>query len=220
MMETQKILKPSNKIVILADYREKEVIDHLRKLNANVNEMKLEVGDFVCSANGISIERKTHSDFIASIIDGRIFEQLKLMKENYHRPILIVEGYSNREINENALKATMATLITKFNTTFINTKNSFDTARMIFWIAKKEQEDFKQSLGFKQGKKPKDIKKLQEFILSSIPGVSTILAKRLLEHFGNIESVIVAKESDLIKVRGVGSRLAKKIKKLLITKYI
>lgn len=219
MMETQKILKPTNKVVILADYREKEIIDHLKKLGAVVNELNLKVGDFVCSSKGIVVERKTHNDFVSSIIDGRIFQQLYYMKENYERPVVIVEGHSNREISDNALKATMSTLITKFNSSFINTKNSRDTAAMIYWIAKKEQEDSVHSLGFKQGKKPKDFKKLQEFVLSSIPGVSNVLAKRLLEHFGNIEKVINASEHEMTKVERVGKKLANNIKKLLTTKY-
>ena len=90
-METQKILKP-NKVCVFADYREKEVIEHLKKLDLIVNDMDLEVGDFVLSDNRVVIERKTHSDFISSIIDGRLFEQAKTMKENFTNPIIIIEG--------------------------------------------------------------------------------------------------------------------------------
>ena len=218
-METQRILKPPNKIVVIADYREKEVIDNLKNLGAIVNELNLKVGDFACSSNGVVIERKTHSDFISSIIDGRIFEQVKYLKENYERPVIIVEGFSNREINENALKATIANLITKFGVSFVNTKNSLDTAKMIYWLAKKEQDGTNKTLGFKQGKKPKEMKRLQEFVLSSIPGISNILSRRLLETFGNIGQVVNASETELSKVKGVGKKLANKVKKLLASKY-
>ncbi len=219
-METQRILKLPNKVLIIADYREREVIEHLKNIGTSVNEMNLKVGDFICSGNGVVIERKTHSDFVSSIIDGRIFEQVKYLKENYERPVIIVEGFSNREINENALKATIASLITKFNASFVNTKNPLDTAKMIHWLAKKEQEDVKQTLGFKQGKKPKEMKKLQEFILSGIPGISHVLAKRLLENLGSIEHVVTASEMELSKVKGVGKKLANKVKRLLTNKYI
>lgn len=218
-METQRILKPSDKVLVIADYREKEVIGHLKNFGAVVNEMNLKIGDFTCSGNGVVIERKTHSDFVSSIIDGRIFEQLRYLKENYESPVVIVEGFSNREINENALKATIASLITKFNASFVNTKNSFDTAKMIYWLAKKEQEDTGIVLGFKQGKKPKETKRLQEYILSSIPGISKVLATRLLERFGSIYHVVNASEMELSKVKGVGKKLADKIKKLLTNKY-
>lgn len=218
-MDTQRILKTVNKVVIIADYREKEVIEHLKNMGANVNEMNLKIGDFVCSGDGVIIERKSHNDFVSSIVDGRIFEQLKYLKENYKRPVIIVEGISNREIDDNALKATIASLIAKFDASFVNTKNSLDTARMVYWLAKKEQEDTNKSLGFKQGKKPKEVKRLQEFILSSIPGISHVLARRLLKNFGTVEQVISASEIELSKVKGVGKKLANKIKKLLTNKY-
>ncbi|MBI2542707.1 MAG: hypothetical protein HYW24_00780 [Candidatus Aenigmarchaeota archaeon] len=217
-MDTQKILKPNNKIVILADYREREVIDHLEKMGAVVNKMNLKVGDFICSSNRIAIERKTHSDFVSSIIDGRIFEQMNYMKENFEKPLVIVEGYSNRNINENAFKATVASMITKFGVSLVSTMNSLDTAKMIYWIAKKEQETG-YDLGFKHGKKPRNDSDLQEFILSSIPGISKILARRLLENFGNIENVVNAQENELGKIKGVGKKHAQKIKKLLTDKY-
>ncbi len=218
-MDTQRILKPSNKVVVIADYREKEVIENLKNLGADVNGMSLKIGDFVCSSDGIVIERKTHNDFVSSIIDGRIFEQLKHLKENYERPVIIVEGSSNREINDNVLKATIASLVIKFNASFINTKNTLDTAKTIYWLAKKEQEDTNKALGFKQGKKPKEMRHLQEFILSGMPGISNILARRLLENFGSIEHVINASEVELSSVKGVGKKLANKMKKLLTNNY-
>lgn len=218
-MDTQRILQPLNKTLIIADYREKEVIENLKKLGAIVNETNLEVGDFVCSSDDIVVERKTHSDFISSIVDGRLFEQAKYLKENYKKPLIIIEGFSNREMNDGAFKASVASLITKFNISFINTKNPLDTAKMIYWIAKKEQEESK-SLGFKQGKKPKNTKQLQEFVLSGIPNISTVLAQRLLERFGNIENVINAPENELEKVKGFGRKLAIKIKKLFTDRYI
>jgi len=216
-METQKILKPTGKVVIVSDHREKEVINHLKSLGATVNEINLEVADYVCSGK-ICIERKTHDDFVNSIIDGRLFVQAKNLSENFEKPILIIEGYSNREINENVLKGAVASLISDFNITLLNTRNQYDTAKIIFWIAKKEQQELNHAISFKVGKKPKDTKRLQEEIVSSIPGVSSVLSKRLLDHFGNIENIFTANELELKKVKGVGNKLAKRIKNIL-TKY-
>lgn len=217
-MDTQRILKP-NTIVVIADYREEDVIKNLKLIGAGVNEMNLDVGDFVCSANGIVIERKTHSDFIASVIDGRIFEQMKQMKENYERPVVIVEGSSDRRMDENAYKAAVASAIAKFGVSLVNTKDTMDTAKLVYWLAKKEQEGTSMELGFKHGKKPKDGKRLQEFILSSMPGVSDTLAKRLLENFRSVENVVNASEVEISKTKGIGKKLAKRIKGLLAKRY-
>lgn len=217
-METQKILKP-NKIVIFADYREREVANQLKKLDVIVKETNLGVGDFILSDNRVVIERKTHSDFISSIIDGRAFEQTKLMKENFNNPIIIIEGSSNRQINENALRAAIASLIVNFNVSLLNTKNPSDTAKTIYWIAKKEQEEDKRSVSFKVGKKPKGMNELQERIVCSLPGINSVMSKRLLKYFGTIEEIFTADEKELRKVKGVGKKLANKIKKILIEKY-
>lgn len=218
MIEKQRLLKYPGKIAIVSDYREKRVIEVLRRLGATINETNLEVGDFVCSER-VVIERKTHSDFISSIIDGRVFEQSKRMKESFEKSIIIIEGYSNREINENALKAAIASLIIDFEINLINTKNEFDTAKTIYWIAKKEQEEGKYNIAFKVGKKPQDAKLTKEFIMSGIPGISQILSKRLLKKFGSIEKVFSATEEQLKTVEGIGEKLAKKIRKILSEKY-
>ena len=218
-MDTQKILKP-NKIVIFADYREREVSSHLKKMDIILTETNLEVGDFILSDSRVVIERKTHSDFISSIIDGRVFEQVKLMKDNFSNPVIIIEGSSNRYINENALRAAIASLITNFNISILNTKNSLDTAKTIYWIARKEQEENKHSVSIKVGKKPKEMHKLQERMICSLPSINSVMSKRLLEHFGTVEKVFIADEKELRKVKGIGKKLANKIRKILSDKYL
>ncbi|HKZ45373.1 MAG TPA: ERCC4 domain-containing protein [archaeon] len=218
MIETQKIFKPEEKIMVVCDYREKEVIEHLKKLDVIVNEKTLEVGDFVCSKR-VCVERKSHSDFIGSIINGRMFEQASNLKDNFERPIVIIEGYSNRQINENALKGAIASLILDFGISLVTTRNPFDTAKDIFWLAKREQSEKKANVGIKVGKKPKDIKKLQEFIVAGIPSVSLTIARRLLERFGSIEEIFAADETELRKVKGIGENLAKKIRKIMTIRY-
>jgi Fanconi anemia group M protein len=218
MKEKQVLLKLEGKIVIACDYRERETINLLEKIGATVNKTNLEVGDFVCSQR-IVIEKKTHSDFISSIIDGRIFDQVKNMKGNFEKPIVLIEGYSTREINENALRAALASLIVDYGISLINTRNPLDTAKTIYWIAKREQQEMKREVAFKVGKKPEDEKKLKEFIISGIPGISTVLSKRLLEHFESVEKIFIASEDELKSVSGIGEKLAKKIRKVLTEKY-
>lgn len=217
-MEIQKLLKTQNKIQVVSDFREREVAEHLKRLGIFINEMGLEVGDFICS-DDVCIERKTYNDFVSSIVDGRIFEQAENMKKNFERPILIIEGYSNREISENALRSAIAALLVDFGITLLNTKNPLDTAKTIFWIAKREQEEKKKGLSIRVGKKPPEERRLQEFIVAGIPRISLVLARRLLEHFGSIENIVAAEENELVKINGIGKLTAKRIKKILTLKY-
>jgi len=217
MIDTQKLLKPDGKILIVADYREREIISALHEMGAVVKEDNLPIADFVVSRK-TAIERKAHSDFIASIIDGRLFEQIENMKRFYERAIVLIEGYSDRNISENAYKAAIATLVAN-GITILSTKNLYDSAKTIFWIAKKEQEENSAEIAVKVGKKPADSKKQKEFIVSSIPGISSVLAKRLLKHFGTVEKIFAADEEEFKKVKGIKKKTAKSIRKLITSKY-
>jgi len=217
-MQAQRILKPEGKTVVAVDYREKETAGFLKMFGAVVNMDALVVGDFVCS-DRVVVERKDHSDFVGSIIDGRLFEQAHLMRDHFEKPVFIIEGNSDRDISMNALKAAIATLATQYGASVLNTKNPKDTALTIFWLAKKEQQDAGRGLAVMVGKKPKDEKRLQEEIVCGLPGVGSEISKRLLEHFGSVEKVFGASEDELKKVKGVGDKLAGRIRKIAEKKY-
>lgn len=78
------------------DSREKERIPYamnfFKKYESTVKE--LETGDFIFD-NGdeeVCFEYKTIKDFIGSVSDGRIFEQVKRMNEKFQWSFVVVEG--------------------------------------------------------------------------------------------------------------------------------
>lgn len=84
------------KPVVIYDTREKRtfVIRYLKEFkDITLVEKQLEIADYlVQSAKGtIAIERKTATDFLNSISDGRIFEQIEALKE-YDDARIILEG--------------------------------------------------------------------------------------------------------------------------------
>jgi len=217
----QRILKPENKLVIFADYREKNnpVIGYLEGLGALVKPLSLKVGDFICSER-VCVERKTGEDFISSITDGRLFQQTEELKDNFSKPILLIEGYYFRGgMNENAIKAALASIVLDYDIPIIMTCHEEETARTIFCLAKREQMVSKIGVGIKGKKKPKDIKELQEHIISGLPGVSVVLSKRILRKFKTIKEFADADETEILKVDGIGKVLAKKLHKILNEKY-
>jgi Fanconi anemia group M protein len=216
----QEILKP-NKIVVLSDDRERNsaVSNFLGEKDVAIKFIRLDVGDYIVS-DRTCIERKSSDDFVNSIINGRIFQQMKEMKTNFEKPILIIEGKSFRErITENVLKATMSSIILEFGVPILITDDEKDTARMIYWLAKKEQEEFKRGIGIKGKKKPKEMKQLQEHIVASLPGVSTVLSKRLLGNFKSLKTLANASETELAKVKNIGEKQAKRLHRILNEKY-
>ncbi|MBL7169796.1 MAG: hypothetical protein ISS48_02160 [Candidatus Aenigmarchaeota archaeon] len=162
----------------------------------------------------------TADDFINSIIDGRLFQQAEELIDNFTKPILIIEGnYFRESMNENAIKAALSSLILDYGISVLTTKDEEDTAKTIYWLAKKEQIESQRPIGIKGKKKPKDLKKLQEHIISGFPGVSTKISKRILEEFKTIKNFSNATEEQLIKIDGIGKALVKKLNKILNERY-
>ena len=80
-------------IRIVVDEREKKsgIPDLLKGLGINLEMKVLPVGDYIVGPETI-IERKTISDLVSSIFDGRLFDQCDRLKEHYQFPILLIEG--------------------------------------------------------------------------------------------------------------------------------
>ncbi|MCC7552584.1 hypothetical protein KO317_02875 [Candidatus Micrarchaeota archaeon] len=208
-------------IKIHMDRREDEFIKELLlDLGADVEVSTLTIGDFICSEKTV-VERKTKHDLEASIIDGRLFEQLTRLRKTFECVILLVEGTKEAErINKNALKGAHASIMTDYGASLIFTRDKHETADMIFSIAKHDQTARKQKLRIKANKKAHSLGEQQRAIIEALPLVGPQLAIDLLNHFGTIENIASAREDELAEVDKVGKKKAHLIKKVLNEIYI
>ncbi len=210
-------------ILIVVDHREKNsaIIKHLLDLGVKISLKKIDVGDYLLSSR-VCVEVKKVEDFVNSIIDGRFLEQIKALKENYEKPLIVVEGesdiYSVRMVHKNAINGMIATIAIDYGIPIIWTKNPSDTASLFFVIAKREQASNKNS--FEQHlKKPRTLKEQQEYIVASLPGIGNSLAKPLLKRFGSVRRIFNADESELKSVELIGEKKAKKIREVINALY-
>jgi len=184
----------------------------------DVKVKSLPTADIIVS-NKIGIERKTIQDFVNSIIDKRIFTQLKDLKNNFENPIIILEGkediYSVRNIHPNAIRGMLATIVSSFNIPIINTKDSQDTAEFIKILANREQSNNEKEFAINFSKKPMTTKEQQEFIIESLPGIGPSLSKSLLRKFKKVKNIINADINELKKVNKMGPKKAKEIQLIL-----
>ncbi|ACX72865.1 DEAD/DEAH box helicase domain protein [Methanocaldococcus vulcanius M7] len=207
-------MKKQLKIII--DVRERNMAKLLHNY-ANIELKTLEVGDYILS-DRVVVERKTAEDFVNSIIDKRLFNQLKNLRK-VERPLLIIEGDNFSRIHENALKGAILSITLDFGIPIIFTKNAEETADLLIKIAEKEQIKEKRAVMVRYGKTAMSLKEQQKFIVESLPDVGGALAERLLKHFKTVENVFTAKEEELMKVDGVGKERAKKIREVLTAEY-
>ena len=207
---------------IICDNREtaSAVVRALSLMGVSLELKQLPVADYILSGR-VGIERKSAKDFNDSVKDGRLFNELFELKNNFARPILILEGdpFLNSNINQNALYGAITSLILNLGITIYKTNNPSDTAMFIYQLAKKEQSDSKMELKLRFDKKPIEISSLLEYIVSGIPGINTLRAKKLLSELKTLQEIFNADIGDLMKVEKVGKKIAQEIYKLSRFKY-
>lgn len=202
---------------IIMDHREQPggVARHLYALGVLVEAKQLEVGDFVLS-DRVAVERKSAADFLDSLVDGRLFPQLKALQA-YPRPIVIVEGeglYGQRNLSAEAIAGALASITLDHGIPVLQTRDALETARFLVAIAKREQQRDGRKIALRPGKPLADVDR-QLFLLAGLPGVSDVLARRLLEQFGSVAAAFNAPVRELAAVEGVGPAKASEIRRVL-----
>lgn len=225
-LEQKQLLDYSGeKLQIYVDRREirSGVARALESAGNDVILTTLEVGDYIVS-DRVAIERKTDMDFLDSIIDKdrNIFGQLSDLARTYDRPVLIIEGdnlYATRQIHPNAIRGVLASIATDFGIPIISTRDAGDTAALIQVMAKREQVDEKRTPSLHGRKTSMTLSEQQEYIISSISNIGPVAARKLLQHFGSVESIMRASPDELMEVGSIGPKTAQRIREVVGSVY-
>ena len=197
------------------------IIDNREKIKNNFSQkiekklINLELGDYIIKYKEndiLIIERKTISDYCASIKDGRHREQKSRLISKYkpNQIIYLVEGdlqFKNDKYNRITSDTIVSSIINTMcrdNIHVFHTKNSDETIFFIESICKKIK---KQGTKFLENKtyhsdnlfnnltktcKNSNIDKelCSKLMLSNIPSISIKTAERILMNFGSIKDII------------------------------
>jgi len=208
--------------LIFMDIREKnsDTARELARQDCTIKEKLLVVGDYLLS-DRVAIERKEAGDFVASIIDGRLWQQVKALKGNFEKPVLMIEGTElyGRLKNPNAIRGALASLAIDWQMPMIFANDAREAAALIYWIARREQFEEQRETAIRGEKKAESSEEKQEFLISGLPGVSIVRAKELLRKFGCPQAVFQAGAEELQKAEGIGEKLAGGIRDVLEKPY-
>jgi len=206
---------------IIVDERERKsgIPDLLKSVGLNVEMKTLPIGDYIVAPETI-IERKSIRDLMASVFDGRLFDQCTRLKEHFENPIVLMEGNVDEveEITENPLifYGAISTVSLDFKIPIIPTPSASHTAKLL--VSMCSRKNTHKGPYLKKIKKSSNLEKQQLSSLCSLPGIGEKFAVRMLEKFGTPLKVFTATTAELAKVEGLGEARAKKIKKVLDTK--
>jgi len=212
----QKSSGEPEKIRIIIDNRElrSSIAKSLKDLDVDLQAETLEVGDYILS-DRVGVETKTAEDLAQSIVDRRLFTQLGSLRDTFEIPLLLVSGstlFAAGGVNPSAICGALASAMVDFHVPIINVTNSAEAANLLFAIARREQQERKQTFSLRGRKPLLSTSELQEYIVASLPGINQTLAKRLLTRFGNVNAVFQASSDQLTEVHGIGKNKAKVIR--------
>ena len=206
------------KLRIVVDEREKKsgIPDILKGIGINLEIKTLPVGDYIVAPETI-VERKTISDLVSSIFDGRLFDQCNRLKKHYQFPILLIEGDMDEieKLTENpfVFYGAISSIAIDFKIPVIPTPNAAHTSKLL--ISMCSRKDITSGPFIKKIRKSNNLQKQQLSILCSLPGVGEKTAIRMLEKFGTPLKVLSSSVAELSKISGLGEARAKNIKKIL-----
>ncbi|MFZ8856341.1 MAG: DEAD/DEAH box helicase family protein [Candidatus Nanopusillus sp.] len=207
----------SNIPMIIVDYKEKEsgVVQTLANTDILIKLENLDIGDYIIG--DLIIERKNILDFINSIIDGRLYNQLEKLKDK--KSILILEGTEDSlgidtNISINYIRTLILKIILEYKIPIIRTSDFLETANYLYLLAKNYNKfpNIPEKV-----KNYEDLDEVKLEILKSIPGIGENLALKLLERFKSLKNIFLANKTDLENI--VGEKKAERIKKIFEEEY-
>ncbi len=212
----------SEPVKLVVDHREKAslMVAELTRLGFCMEFKSLKVGDYLVSEE-VAVERKTLEDFAGSILDRRLFEQAKALREAYQRPLILLEGRGplRSGISQEALRGAMASVILDMGVPVLWVEDASEGALFILTICRREQRGESRDLSLKDRRRATTPDGEREYVVASLPFVEAKMAKRLLAQFRTVQGVFSAGEEELMEVEGIGAKKAKRIRELLGGEY-
>jgi Fanconi anemia group M protein len=204
---------------IIVDERERgsQVVVELSNLGASLQFDTIEVGDYILSED-IAVERKTSKDFASSIVDGRLFEQAKQLKDTFFDPVLLLEGsdvLTESGLHPNALRGALISVMFDYGIPVLQVPTPQEAAIYLFRIAQREQVEHKRFPRVREAKKPPSVRESQLYLLSGLPHVEKTTAEKLLRKFRSPLKAFNSSATELMEVEGIGKIKANKIREVL-----
>lgn len=210
--------------MILVDHRElgsgvPEALRELRSVEVAVETLNL--GDYVLSPK-VVVERKSASDFCASILDKRLFAQAAQYTHAYERVVFLVEGPSLYEVSNlhpNAIRGALSYLVVLGGVTLLPSEDPRDSALLLATMTRHAQQGLGYELSFHAKRRGATPEQQMRYLVEDLPGIGPRMARELLANFGELHTLFCADEEALRAVPGIGPKRASSIVELLRRRY-
>ena len=179
----------------------------------------LHMGDYDVGGDPPRVfERKTGSDFLSSLAQGRLFEQLTALLESRFAPILLLEGdplgVGHSQMRPESIRGALTYITAIMRVPILPSRGPADSAHLVYAAAKQCQIGY-ATHGPAAGRRRASLSEQQMQIMLSLPGVGPATARAVCARFGSLHDLLNADAAQLSKVPGVGPSRAAALEQLL-----
>ncbi|NXP82461.1 XPF endonuclease, partial [Ramphastos sulfuratus] len=209
---------------VIVDMREfrSELPSLIHRRGIDIEPVTLEVGDYILTPD-VCVERKSISDLIGSLNNGRLYAQCVSMSRYYKRPILLIEfdpnkpfsliprGSLQQEISSNDITSKLTLLTLHFPKLRILWCPSPHATAELFEELKQNhpQPDAETAMSITADSEilPESDKYNpgpQDFLLK-MPGINAKNCRALMNHVKSISELVTLSKDELTKILGNGA---------------
>jgi len=196
-----------------------------------IKQMPLPSGDYLILSStdehrSMLLERKSLGDFMGSVADNRIWQQLGKMDRKYDKEldkVLLLEGeyyqMKYRNWDDNSVAGIIQAIINHYKIPVYHARNKEWTINwLVNWESMLNGDGDDEKINAKRSSAVNmSTDDAIEYVLQGLAGAQSV--KNLLEEFGSIDRLVMASKTDLQKVNLVGKKTADKIYTILHSNY-
>jgi len=190
----------------------------------HIEVVPLHLGDYDIGGDPCRVfERKTGSDFLCSLEQGRLFPQLTALRKSGFAPILLLEGdplcVGHSQMRPESIRGALAFIAAILRVPILPSSEPAESAHLIYTAARQCQVGHTAhnptTHGPAAGRRRATQSEQQLQIVMSLPGIGPITARAVCARFGNLHELLSADAAQLATVPGVGPSRAAALEQLL-----
>ncbi len=179
----------------------------------------LHLGDYDIGGDPRRVfERKTGSDFLISLAQGRLFAQLTALRKSRFAPILLLEGdplrVSHSQMRPESIRGALAYITAILRVPILPSSGPVDSAHLVYAAAKQCQVGH-ASPGPAAGRRGASLPERQMQIVLSLPGIGPVTARAVCARFRSLHDLLSADAAQLATVPGISLACAAALEQLL-----
>ena len=185
----------------------------------HIEVVPMHMGDYDIGGDPCRVfERKTGSDFICSLAQGRLFAQLAALRRSRFAPILLLEGDPLRvgysQMRPESIRGALSYIAVVMRVPILPSSGPADSAHLVYAAAKQCQDEH-VARGPSRGRRGASLPERQMQIVLSLPGIGPVTARAVCARFRSLHDLLSADAAQLSAVPGVSPARAVALEQLL-----